>query len=280
MAVEATGEVLCPSKTKVFTGNIPEVYDAYLVPLIFAPYAEDLARRIVEMSASYVLETAAGSAVVTRALAPLLSSAPCYVVTDLNQAMLDHARARQGDDQRITWQQADALDLPFSDRVFDAVCCQFGVMFFADKVIGFSEARRVLKANGRFVFSVWDKIEANEFAQAVTNALSEWFASDPPLFLARTPHGYHDLTSIERDLRAAGFDDVRIDTIDEKSSAPSARHPAIAYCQGTPLRNEIEARDASVLEHATEHAAQHIAKRFGAGAVCGRIRAHVITATA
>jgi ubiquinone/menaquinone biosynthesis C-methylase UbiE len=263
---------------KVFAGSIPEFYDTYLVPLIFDVYAEDLALRTAEFSPQSVLETAAGSGVVTRALAKRLGPQASYVVTDLNRPMLDHARDRQGDDERITWQQADALDLPFEDATFDAVVCQFGAMFFPDRVAGFAEARRVLKPRGRFVFNVWDKIETNEFADLVTQVAGEVFPADPPLFLARTPHGYHDLGVLRADLESAGFSDVSIDTVAETSSAPTARHPAIAYCQGTPLSNEIEARDAALLEDVTDRAARAIAARYGDGAVKGRIQAHIITA--
>jgi SAM-dependent methyltransferase len=152
-------------------------------------------------------------------------------------------------------------------------------MFFPARIRGYAEALRVLKPGGRFVFSVWDKIEENEFAHVVTEVAGTVFPDDLPLFLARTPHGYHDTGVIREELAAAGFGDVEISTISAESGAPSPRHPAIAYCQGTPLRNEIEARDAALLEHVTDRAAEAIAARFGAEAVSGRIRAHVIVAT-
>ena len=265
---------------KVFAGSIPEDYDRYLVPLIFESYAQDLAQRAAALSPSAILETAAGSGVVTRALTPGLSSDASYVVTDLNQPMLDHAATRQAPDGRISWRQADAQVLPFADGAFDLVCCQFGVMFFPDRRAGYREARRVLEPGGRFLFNVWDRIEENVFANDVTNALADVFPSDPPRFLARTPHGYHDTALIRSELEEAGFSSVVIETRAEQSSASSPRHPALAYCQGTPLRNEIEARDAGRLEAATDYAASWIAGRHGSGAVAARIQAHVIVAVA
>jgi SAM-dependent methyltransferase len=199
-------------------------------------------------------------------------------VTDLNQPMLDYARTRLPDDNRITWKQADALALPFGDQTFDAVACQFGAMFFPDRVAGYKEARRVLKTGGHFIFNVWDRISENDFADVVTEALAEMFPNDPPRFMARTPHGYHDVDQIRADLKAAGFTNVSVDPVDARSKAASARDVALAYCQGTPLRNEIEARDASRIEEATTKAAEALAHRFGNGAVDGRIRAFVITA--
>ncbi len=263
---------------KVFAGSIPENYDRYMVPLIFESYARDIARRAAALSPKAVLETAAGSGVVTRALAPGLSPDASYVVTDLNQPMLDYAATRQDADDRISWRKADAQALPFEDAAFDLVCCQFGVMFFPDRPSAYREARRVLKPGGCFLFNAWDRIEENVFADDVTNALAEFFPSDPPRFMARTPHGYHDTALIRSDLAKAGFSNVTIETRAEESRAPSPRHVAVAYCQGTPLRNEIEARGADKLEAATEHAASAIARKHGSGEVAAKIQAHVVLA--
>jgi ubiquinone/menaquinone biosynthesis C-methylase UbiE len=264
---------------KLFAGSIPEIYDRLLVPLIFEAYARDLAERIARVEPQDILETAAGTGVVTRAIAARLPVHAHIVATDLNQPMLDHAAAKHAHHNPVTWRQADAQALPFEDRKFDVVACQFGAMFFPDKVAAYREARRVLKPRGHFFFNVWDKISDNEFADVVTQALAKLFPQDPPRFMARTPHGYHDVGKIRADLTAAGFADVAIETVDHRSRAASPRDPAIAYCQGTPLRNEIEARDASRLEDATKAATDAIARRFGSGPVDGRIRAHVITAT-
>ncbi len=224
------------------------------------------------------METAAGSGVVTRAIAPELPRGARYVVTDLNQPMLDYAASRQPRDIRIEWRQADALALPFEDASFDLVCCQFGAMFFPDRVSGYREARRVLKPGGHFLFNVWDRIEENVFADDVTNALAKIFPDDPPRFLARTPHGYHDTALIRSELEAAGFSRVAIDTIAEQSRARSPRVPAVAYCQGTLLRNEIEARDAKGLGSATDYVASAIADKHGRGEIVAKIQAHVILA--
>ena len=178
---------------RTFAGSIPEIYDRYLVPLIFDSYALDLASRLAEANPLEVLETAAGTGVLTRAIASRLPADARIVATDLNQPMLDRARARQSQNGRIEWKQADALALPFENQSFDVVACQFGVMFFPEKVQGYREAWRVLKPGGRFHFNVWDRISENEFADTVTEALAAVFPHDPPRFLARTPHGYHDV---------------------------------------------------------------------------------------
>jgi ubiquinone/menaquinone biosynthesis C-methylase UbiE len=262
----------------VFSGSIPSIYDKYLGPLIFEPYAQDLANRLSALHAERVLETAAGTGIVTRALLRSLSPNASIAATDLNQPMLDHAAERVSS-SRVSWQKADAQALPFPDATFDAVVCQFGVMFFPDKQKAYQEARRVLKPGGHFIFNVWDKLEYNQFADIVTTAVSEMFADDPPLFLARTPHGYHDKQAVIAEVRSAGFVNIGVETLTRRSVAPTCRDPAIGFCQGTPLRNEIEVRDANRLVEATEVAASKIGTRFGNGPVDGMIQAHVITAS-
>ena len=266
-----------PDTDKVFSGSISKLYETYLVPLIFEPYAADLVNRLASRPVTRVLEIAAGTGVVTRTLASVLPERVSIVASDLNQPMLDHASAL-GTKRPVEWRQADAMQLPFRDGAFDAVICQFGVMFFPNKSKAFSETRRVLRSGGVFIFNVWDQIKENEFADTVTMALESLFPKDPPRFLARTPHGYYDRPTIERDLVNGGFmASPHITTVAARSWAKSSRVPAIAYCQGTPLRNEIEARDASRLDEATDIAAEAIALRFGRGDVDGKIQAHIVT---
>ena len=266
-----------PDSDKFFSGSIPTLYEKYLVPLIFEPYAADLVNRLVSRTPARVLELAAGTGVVTRSLASVLPESVSIVATDLNQSMLDLASSI-GTRRPVEWRQADAMQLPFPDGSFNAVVCQFGVMFFPEKSRAFSEARRVLRRGGVFIFNVWDRIEENEFADTVTTALESLFPEDPPRFMARTPHGYFDCPTIERDLANGGFTaSPRISTLAARSRAEASWIPALAYCQGTPLRSEIEARDASRLGEATDLAEKAITRRFGGGAVDGKIQAHIVT---
>jgi len=255
------------------------LYEQLPVPLIFVPYATDLALRAAAGHPRAELEIAAGTGAVTRELARALPTESDIVATDLNQAMIDHAAAI-GTARPVQWRQADAMKLPFADETYDLVVCQFGVMFFADKPAALAETRRVLRPWGVLLFNVWDRIESNEFAHAVTAALDTLFPHDPPRFLARTPHGYHDREQIAADLVRAGFGGgASMNTVAARSLADSAWKPAMAYCQGTPLRNEIEARGSVSLEQATQHTAQAISRRFGAGPVDGAIQAHVVSVT-
>ena len=256
----------------------PKLTPALEPPLIFEYYAQDLADRVGALMPESVLETAAGSGVVARAMISALPSGSRYVVTDLNQPMLDHAASKQDLDSRISWRQADALNLPFDDASFEVVVCQFGVMFYPDRITGYSEAYRVLKPGGKLIFNVWDRIETNEFADVVAAAVAAVFPNDPPQFLARTPHGYHDENLIREELHGVGFTEVSYESLETMSAAPSPRHPALAYCQGTPLRNEIEERNADLLNWVTDCAAEAISVRYGTGPVAARVRGHIITA--
>lgn len=260
-----------------YTGSIPAVYDRDLGPTLFEPYAADMARRFGFLATGSLLETATGTGIVTQALAVRLPSQVEIVASDLNQAMIDFARAKPGL-ARVSFRQADATALPFADASFDAVVCQYGAMFFPDHVLGYREARRVLKAGGRLVFSVWDSLAANPLSAAVNDSMAAFFPADPPRFLARGPHGYHDVAAIKIDLTRAGFTEVTAETLALPCRAPSPREPARGFCQGSPLRAEIEARQPGDLEAATEAAAAVIAARFGAGPVNGTMQAHIFTA--
>ncbi len=262
-----------------FAGSIPAIYDRLLVPLIFEDAAADLAARVAAAAPAEVLETAAGTGVLTRALASALPAGSRIAATDLNPAMLDIARKRATGAAEIAWSVADATALPFDDASFDAVACQFGAMFFPDRIAGYAEARRVLRPGGRFVFSMWDRIEANEFAHAVTLAAAEVFPDDPPRFLARTPHGHGDPDAIRAELAAAGFARTTIRAFDGTSRAACPADAAVAYAMGTPLRAEIEARDRSRLADVVAHAETAIRKRWGAGPIAARIRGFAIVAS-
>ncbi|WP_426400479.1 class I SAM-dependent methyltransferase [Ralstonia sp. R-29] len=265
---------------KVFAGSIPELYDTLLVPLIFEPYAVEVAERAARCKPKRVLEVAAGTGAVTRALARTLPETTEIVATDLNPPMLDRAAA-VGTVRPVTWQQADAQQLPFPDGSCDLVICQFGVMFFPDRPKAFAEARRVLTPGGTLLFSVWGRIEDNDFANAVTNALMKRFPENPPMFLARTPHGHYDAAPIQRDARLGGFTtEVACDVVTARSRADTARVVATAYCQGTPLRSQLEAFGPDALTDATEVCTRALSAQFGTGPVDGKIQALMFSVTA
>ena len=265
-----------PQADHDFGPSIAEVYESHLVPLLFEPYARETAHRIEAAAPSRVLEVAAGTGVVTRALARRLPPSVEIVATDLNQSMLARAQAT-GTSRSVQWRQADAQQLPFDDETFDAVVCQFGAMFFPDKARAFAEARRVLRPGGTLLFSVWDRLEENEIPDTVTQALAARFPDDPPEFMRRTPHGYFDRDAIGRDLRDGGFTAVaRFDTVAARSRADSPMVAAVAFCQGTPLRNEIVARGGGLGE-VTAATADALGVRYGRGAIDGKIQATVVT---
>jgi ubiquinone/menaquinone biosynthesis C-methylase UbiE len=260
-----------------FLGSIPSIYDRCLVPLMFEPYARDLAARLSDLRHATVVEVAAGTGAVTRVLAETLPDTVRIVATDLNDAMLSVGQSRVKR-PLLTWQKADAQQLPFEDAFADALVSQFGVMFFPDKVAGYREAWRVLRPSGRYVFNVWDRMEENEVTLIVDRVVTSLFPDNPPEFMRRTPFGYFDVALIQQQLEAAGFRRIAVETVAKVSTAVSVVDAAVGICQGTPLRAEIEARDSAGLDRVTEAVKTALVERFGSSSFENRMSAHVVTA--
>ena len=259
-----------------FLGTVPDVYERLMVPMIFEAAAVSLAGEVAVTHPRTVLETAAGTGALTRALLRACRDAT-ITATDLNPPMLERAAARTGQESRVTWQQADALDLPFDDHVFDAVACQFGVMFFPDRVRGHLEARRVLRPGGWYHFNVWDRIENNEVPAVIAAALAQAVPDHPVDFMARTPHGYFEEQLIRSDLERAGFEEVVLVAMDG-TSRTTAAEAAVAFCQGTPLRAEIEDHPTLDVEEATRVAREALLAHYGTGPVEAPIRSFQVRA--
>lgn len=226
------------SGDSAFTGSIPELYDTVFVPMVFQDFADDLAADVAAADPASVLETAAGTGVVTRTLHRVLPGAR-ITATDLNPAMLVQADRVLPASDSIRWQQADAQDLPFEDGAFDAVVSQFGIMFFPDRVRAYAEARRVLRPGARITAAVWGALEGNEVTLLVEQALAELFPGRTPTFYRRVPFGYTDHDLIRAELEEAGFSDIDLRTVEHVSAPTSAGAIALAHCQGTPLANEL-----------------------------------------
>ena len=259
-----------------FSGSVPANYERYLVPLLFRPYAELLASRAAELAPRRILETAAGTGVVTAALAATLPDAE-IVATDLNQAMLDVA-AERVTSSNVTFREADALQLPFDDESFDLVTCQFGAMFYPDKVAGSAQAHRVLRPGGHYLLAIWDEIERNPLSNLAHQTMLELFPDNPPMFMKRGPFSYGDKAAIERDLRAGGFGDVRIETVQLASRSASAEDAARGLCYGSPMRLELEKYGEGALEQTFAVVAEEAEKMSGSGAFEAPMSAHIVTA--
>ena len=262
---------------KVFSGSIATLYDSHMVPLLFAAYAAESAARVAAHAPGTVLELACGTGAVTAELLRQLPGDATITATDLNQGMLDVAAGKLTD-RRIRFRLCDAQDLPFSGQSFDAIVCQFGAMFFPDKGKAYREARRVLRKGGVYLLSVWDSIDASPFFAVVHDAVAAMFPADPPGFFRRTPYGYHDVPAITAALREAGFAKISSDKVTFPSRAQSAQEVALALCQGTPLRSEIEQRAPQGLGEVTEGAARALRDVFGSGPVETTMRAIIFEA--
>jgi SAM-dependent methyltransferase len=258
-----------------FSGSVPEIYHRYLVPLIFSDYAEDLAQRIAARPAGNVLETAAGTGVLTECLVQQVPAGMHIVATDLSPAMLDEARANVPAADNLSFQEANGIDLPFDDHSFDAVVCQFGVMFFPDIDQGYREARRVLKPGGEFIFNVWDTHAANEIPGIVHEVALGLDVDDPPDFL-RVPWGYNDIDAITAQLKDAGFSEIAVTVLPKPCTALSARDVALAFAAGTPLAPQLEERGLSAA--AVERIIETLEEKYGTGPIAAPMQAIVFQA--
>lgn len=260
-----------------FSGSIPAAYDRCLGPILFQPYAEDLAARLHVPENGSVLELACGTGIVTRVLRSSLPANAQLIATDLNAPMFRHAAAKFSQDEAVQWRQADAASLPFADRMFDAVVCQFGIMFVPDKALAAREAHRVLKPDGTFLFNVWCAMEHNPLAQITHETITSFFDNDPPNFY-EVPFSYHDENEIKRVLGDAGFQEIRMDVIDKVATISRADDAAIGFVHGNPVAKVIVERDPALLSVITEAVTQAIAERFGETNMRAPMRALVVQA--
>jgi len=245
-----------------FVGSVPPNYDRYLGPVFFHHYADDLVARLTPSDGMRILETACGTGIVTERLRQRLAGRGSLVATDLNEAMIAHAEARLGPGRGAEWRQADATALPFGDREFDAVVCQFGLMFYPDKAAGIREAFRVLKPGGQYLFNVWDAMERNPIALITHRTVASFFTSDPPSFYL-VPFSLHDPAPIVNWLEAAGFDDIRWERVEKQGTSPTAAEAAIGLIDGNPIGVVIRERRPEALDEIRAAVAANVAKELG-----------------
>lgn len=263
-----------PAENVAFVGSIPENYDRYLGPVLFEPYAKDLAERVNVPDGGSLLEVACGTGIVTRQLRDRLSPSVRIVATDLNEAMFKFASQKFRANENIEWKPADALDLPFRDESFDAVVCQFGLMFFPDKQQGVNEAFRVLKPNGQFIVSVWDDIEHVDLAKAAEIVIKQFFPENPPDFYD-IPFSFHEPEKLRSLLTSAGFREIKIDVVAFPCVSASAQDAAHGLIHGNPVITAINERDPAKAPEVEAALAEKIAVQFGSAPVNARMQAIV-----
>jgi ubiquinone/menaquinone biosynthesis C-methylase UbiE len=261
-----------------FTGSVPPIYDRHLGPVIFVPWADDLAARFRPGPRARVLEVACGTGIVTERLLARLPTGGRLVATDLNPAMLDVARTRVGADARLEFRTADAQRLPFGDAAFDHYICQFGVMFFPDKVGALREARRVLAPGGEVLLNTWGPMHENDFARIGHATIATFFAEDPPAFYL-TPFGWHDEATIRAEFTAAGFANVAIEPAKCTIQAASAADFAIGVVCGNPIAVAITERLGNVHDKVVAAVAAELAKVGGAAPWRSTVTTRVVRAT-
>jgi len=263
-----------PIDNTAFIGSIPENYDRYLGPTLFEPYAKDLVERVAIPEDGSLLEVACGTGIVTRHLRDRLSPGVKIVATDLNEAMIKFAARKFRSDENIEWKPADALDLPFGDESFDAVVCQFGLMYFPDKQKGVNEAFRVLKPNGQFIVSVWDAIEHVDLAKAAQTVIKQFFPENPPDFYD-IPFSFHERDKLRSVLSTAGFREIKIDVVPFPCVSASARDAVHGLIHGNPVISAINERDPAKAPEIEAALAEKIAAQFGAAPLQASMQAIV-----
>jgi len=266
-----------PEPNAAFTGSIPENYDRYLGPVLFEPYAKDLVARLNISDDASVLELACGTGIVTRQLFETRSSRVKIVATDLNEAMFNYGRDKFGSETSVEWKQADATELPFADQSFDAVVCQFGLMFFPDKKQAVSETYRVLKSGGTFLFNVWDAIEQNDLPHTAHEVIGKFFLDNPPDFY-QIPFSFHDPATIRSLLSAAGFRDIQLTPLPLAAIAVSALDVAKGLIHGNPIITAIRERDESSIPEIEAALTAAIAAKYGVAPVQARMQALICAA--
>ena len=260
-----------------YLGSVPEKYDRYLGPLLFEPYAADLADRLAALQPSRVLEIACGTGIVTRRMRDALPGGAEILASDLNAAMIGVATRKFQAGENVAFAVADATRLPMTAATFDAVICQFGVMFFSDKVAAFAECARVLRPGGHLLFSVWDSLQHNELPRLADEAARAHFPDDPPTFFS-TPFGYHDKPLIAESLAQAGLQLIAVVELTKPSESPAAMDAAMGFIEGTPVSGEISQRDPRALELVRDALSLRYQERFGMGPVRAPMRAVIFDA--
>ncbi len=266
-----------PGAPHAFSGAIPPLYDRYLGPVLFVPYADDLAARLHARDGARVLEIACGTGIVTERLLARLPRDARIDATDLNPGMLDHARTRLPADPRLQLRVADAQQLPFGDGSFDHCVCQFGIMFVADKIAALREAHRVLRTGGELLLNTWGSLHQNEFARIAHATIGRFFATDPPTFYL-TPFGWNDRAAIRSAFASAGFGDLTFDAVERTTSAASARDFAVGLVRGTPIAVAIQERLGDAHDRVIDALAAELARTGGAEPWRGTLRALVVRA--
>jgi ubiquinone/menaquinone biosynthesis C-methylase UbiE len=250
-----------PGDASEYIGNIPQHYDRNLGPLLFVDYAADISRRVAACSPQRVLEIAAGTGIATRQLRNFLPASVRLTATDLNPPMLEIARAKFLPDESVEFQQADATVLPFADGRFDAIVCQFGVMFFPDKDKSYREVLRVLSPGGHYLFNVWDSHRHNPVGRVAHDVIGSFFPADPPQFQS-VPFAYR-FEPIKDSLIDAGFTNISAAVVQLQKEVSDLTLLAGGLVYGSPIIDQVRRRGGVDAEQIIDAIVREYRNEFG-----------------
>jgi SAM-dependent methyltransferase len=230
---------LPPEQRWQLAGDAAAVYEAHLVPAIFAPWARPMVELAGVAAGDRVLDVACGTGLVARRAAELAGAGGSVVGLDLNPGMLAVARAlpppagAPGE-----WIQASAMELPFPDGRFDAVTCQLGLQYLPDRPAGLAEMRRVLRRGGRLAVMVWGSIDRSPGFGALAGALERHIGDDAAAIM-RAPFALCDPEEVQALLEGAGLAAVTVATQRGTVRFPSVSDFVRYQCAGSPLAEPV-----------------------------------------
>jgi len=244
-----------------FSGSVPAHYDQYLGPLYFEPYAIEVTNRIDPSSIKLALELASGTGRVTKHLRRVLPPTAKLIASDISEDMLAIAKEKLKN-EKVDWETIDAQQLPFEDNSIDLVVCCFGFMFVPDKLKAFAEVLRVLRPEGMFIFSTWDKLEANG-ASFVHRTIAKKYLEEPLPASFNLAFSMHDESSIKSTLEEVSFSKIFVEKVNKQCYASSSKDAAEGLTMGGSIYNEIMKRNPAWIDEIRIRVEKELSEKYG-----------------
>ncbi len=253
------------------SGSAAEVYETFFVPALFQEWTGRVADAAQIQAGDRVLDVACGTGVLTRTVAERVGKNG-VIGLDVNDGMLAVAREKSAD---IEWKQGVAENLPFEDGSFDAVVCQFGLMFFDNRQVAIQEMMRILRTGGRLAVAVWDSLDRTPGYAAMVDLLLRLFGEEAANGL-RAPFVLGEVEEVRDLFKSAGIHEVKVDTIVGIARFPSIESWVYTDIKGWVLADMINDEQFTLLLQEAEKTLSSFVSE--SGAVEFASPAHIISA--